>query len=458
MKKLLKGTTIFAVLTFFINFITYQTSRMQKPVSFNFIEILIGRTFMVNGVAYNSGFSVYAAIGIGCALLAAAAAWTIRNKLALRIAVATTSIIAVVAMTLCISAFNKDAAFPTLLDTVVRGGVDFRITLPFSVIIATLVLNALACFTTERFAVNLVRYKWYYIMVLPAIVFVVVFVYIPMAGLSIVFMDYNIQDIFQSSWVGMKWFKLLWDNLDSDFGRVLGNTLIISLQKMVVTFPAPIVLAILINECRGKWFKRSVQTLSYLPNFVSWSIIAGLFISLLSSQYSVLNGVLTMMGNDRGLYLLNEVKSIRAVLVITSLWKGVGWGSIIYIAALTGVNPELFESAKLDGAGKLAQIWHISLPGIAPLITMQFIFTMPGLLGDNYDQIMNFVLPLTAERGKTLSVYIYEIGVRNQGSYGIGGNYSFSTAIGFCNMIISFLLLIGANSFGRWINPDGAVW
>ena len=440
---------------------------MPQPVTMNNWEVMMGIEFKLGGTMYSSGFNMEFALAFGCSLFSLLAAFLLpkitKNNIPLRICVGLSSVASFVLLTigsgaLGIGAFGADGEFITSLNAALAPrAMRFTITTPFALLLTLPVLNILTCVTTDKFTENLIRYKWFYLMILPTILFVIVFVYIPMVGLVIIFLDYNISDIWQSTWVGLKWFNLLFNSIDGEFGRILSNTLIISVGKMVVGFPAPIILALLFNECENVGYKRVIQTLSYLPHFVSWSIIGGLVIQLFSSQYSILNGILKMMGK-REYYLLNEVGNIRWTLILTQIWKGVGWSTIIYMAALTAVNPELYESAKLDGAGKLMQTWHITLPGISHIIVMQLIFTLPGLLGDNFDQALNLVYPLTVEKGKTLSMYIYDIGIRGRGNLGLGGNYSYSTVIGLCNSIISLILLITANQVGKRINEEAAIW
>lgn len=457
MKKILQVTCILAILLFFLAPIGYQTSRMTSAVNFPFHEVLLGKTFIAGGVQHNSGFNLYALAAIGCAVLAAVLAWVLRKPMAIRIGVLVPSVLAIVFYTLSLRVFDADAVFATSINSALSAGIEFKTSLGFAVTLSAFACNALFCVTTKRFADNFLRYKWFFLMLIPAALYFIVFLYIPMVGLAIVFLDYNIKDIFQSTWVGLKWFRLLFQSLDGEFGKVVVNTVVVAFGRMLVCFPAPILLALMFNECRHIVYKRVIQTVSYLPHFLSWSIIGGLIIQLASSQYSIVNGILRIFGGTE-YYLLNEVGAIRPTLIFSNLWKSVGWGTIIYMAALTNVNPELYESATLDGAGRLAQTWHITLPGISHIIVMQLIFATPGLLHDNFDQALNLVYPMTVEAGKTLSMYTYEIGIRGRGNLGLGGNYSFSTAIGLVNSILSFFLLMMANQVGKRINEEGAIW
>lgn len=459
MKKLQRITTIVGILPFFLNFITYQTSRMKAPSSFGFFSLMLGKTFTVNGVSYTSPFNLEAMLAFVFALLAIAGAWLLKD-VAMRIVVGGGSLASIVLISRAILMFTSESSFVQQLNTVVKNGVEFKTNLFFAVIIVMLLLNLILCFTTENFAKNMIRYKWFFLMVLPSILFFVVFAYIPMVGISIVFMDFNIADMWSSTWAGFKWFAMMGQNLDGEFGQVIVNTLVIAFGKLLIGFPAPIILALMFNECRNVGLKRTVQTLSYLPYFISWSIVGGLVIALFSSDFSVVNGIIHAVTGDmsKNFYLLNENDHIRMTLILSNMWKGVGWGTVIYLAALSGVNPEIYESARLDGASRLKQIWYITLPGISHIITLQLILTTPNLISDNFDQSLNMVYPLAIESGKTLSMYIYQIGIRGSGTMGMGGNYSYSTAIGLCNSVLALLLLVVANQIGKRINEEGAVW
>lgn len=458
MKKILQVTTPLAFVLFFISFITFQTTRMPKPASINIIEIMLGKDFSTGGVVYNSGFNMYAMLALVLAAVAIAGAWLLKN-IPMRLVTGIASVGSLFCLSHVGGAFADDVPFVEMLNASVKGGVEFTTTMFFALIIAMLLFNIVFCVATNNFSKNMLKYKWFFLMLLPTLLFFVVFAYIPMAGISIAFMDYNIKDIFKSTWAGLKWFEYLAANFSGDLGQVIINTLIVAAGKLLIGFPAPIILALMLNECRQLKFKKVIQTVSYLPHFVSWSIVGGLIISLASSDNSIVNGIIKVVqGGTRGFYLLNEAQYIRWTLILSNVWKNMGWGTIIYMAALTGINPELYESAVLDGAGKLSQIRHITLPGISNIITLQLILTAPSLLSDNYDQTMNLVYPTTVTKGKTLSMYIYEIGVRGAGQLGMSGNYSYSTVIGLCNSLISMALLVLANQIGKRINEEGAIW
>ena len=293
------------------------------------------------------------------------------------------------------------------------------------------------------------KYRYYYLLLIPAFVYYIVFSYIPMGGIVIGFQDYNVfKGIFGSEWVGLKWFAKLINS--SDFFEVLRNTVLISIYMLLVTFPAPIIFALILNECKSLTFKKIVQTVSYLPHFISWAVVAGLIVTMLSPSYGVVNQIIKQLGLEP-VYFMAEPRYIRGIMVLSSLWKGLGWSSIIYLAALTSISVEQYESAFLDGANKIQQTIYITLPGISNIIIMTLIFAISGLFNVGFEQAYNLVIPATFETGQVISTYVYRLGVRNM-------QYSFSTAVGLAQSVVGMLLLVGANIAAKKYNPDAAIW
>lgn len=286
------------------------------------------------------------------------------------------------------------------------------------------------------------------IMLIPGLIYYIIFCYMPMYGLTISFKDFRILDgINASPWVGLKYYKMAFET--SEFWRVFNNTLIISGLKLLINFPAPIILALLLNELRNMKFKKVVQTVSYLPHFLSWVVLAGVVQSLLSPSTGPINGILTSLGLDP-IYFVADKEWFRPILVLTSLWKEVGWGSIIYLAALSSVDVELYEAAMLDGANRFQQTIHITLPSISNVIVIMFIFAVGGIVKDDFDQIFNLYTPAVYSVGDVLSTYVYRVGLE-------GMQYSYSTAIGFFKNIIAFTLILITNylsgkfsDYGLW--------
>ena len=274
------------------------------------------------------------------------------------------------------------------------------------------------------------------------IIYYIVFHYAPMYGVIIAFKNYSFsRGIIGSPWAGLANFKRMFAS--ASFFEVFRNTLLISFYKLITGFPAPVVFAILLNELKNAKFKKTVQTISYLPHFLSWVILGGMFIQLLA-----LSGPVNIMLSKLGIspvYFLGDVKYFRSVLVVTSLWKSIGWGSIIYLAALTGIDPQLYEAAKIDGAGKFKQILHVTLPALVPVITIMFIFSVGSIINDDFDQIFNLYNEAVYSVGDVISTYNYRIGLLNS-------EYSYSTAVGLFKNIISVVLIVSTNFIAKKYN------
>lgn len=278
------------------------------------------------------------------------------------------------------------------------------------------------------------------------VLYYLIFHYYPMAGVQIAFKDYFfLKGIWGSPWIGFDHFEQMFKL--SSFKQVLRNTLLISLYKLIFGFPAPIIFAILLNEIRNKYYKKVVQTLSYLPHFVSWVILGGVFMQFLSPSMGPINIVLKSIG-IKPIYFLGDASWFRTTLVATSIWKGLGWSSIVYLAALSGINPELYEAAKIDGANKFQQIIRITVPSIVPAITIMFIFAVGAIINDDFDQIFNLYNPAVYSVGDVMSTYIYRYGLENM-------KYSFATAVNLFKNIIAFALVLMTNAISKRVNDYG---
>lgn len=292
----------------------------------------------------------------------------------------------------------------------------------------------------------LLRYWDLYLMVLPGLIFLLVFKYGPMYGVIIAFKDYNIiQGVFKSEWVGLQYFRELF--LFDEFPRVIRNTLMISLMKLVVGFPAPIVLALLLNELRLPRFKRTVQTFTYLPHFISWVVIGGLAVDLLSPSSGIVNKAIEALGFEPIFFLSNE-HLFRWILVFSDIWKEVGWGAIIYLAALLGINDELFQAATVDGAGRLRQIWHISLPSIRSTIIILLLLRIGHLLDAGFEQVLVMYNPTVYDVGDIIDTYVFRVGLGTM-------QFGLTTAAGLFKSVIGCLLLVLANTLARRMGEDG---
>ncbi|MDI4646506.1 ABC transporter permease [Cohnella hashimotonis] len=292
---------------------------------------------------------------------------------------------------------------------------------------------------------RMMKYKMLYVMLLPAIVFLFVFNYIPMYGASIAFKDFWItKGILGSPWVGFDHFEQLFKT--DKFWQVFRNTIEINLLRLVFGFPAPIFLAILLNEVRLKWFKRSIQTIVYLPHFISWVTISGIIFSLLSNE-GLVNKVITAFGGDSVNFLTSN-GMFRPLLVLSGIWKEIGWGTIIFLAALSGVNPDLYEAATVDGANRFKQIVHITLPSLLPIISILLILNFGSMMTGGFDQVFNLYNTMVYESGDVIDTYVYRIGLTQ-------GKYSMATAIGLFLNVINFVLLIVVNSASKKMSGQG---
>ena len=274
-----------------------------------------------------------------------------------------------------------------------------------------------------------------YLLLIPGVLFIIAFRYMPMYGYITAFQDYNIfAGILNSNWVGLKHFSALLSS--PGFYNVLRNTLIISFGKLIFTFPLSILLAILLNEINITPIKKGFQTALYLPHFLSWVIVAGLVVTACAPSTGIINLVVKFFGGEPVSFLMDN-NWFRAVVIVSDAWKEVGYGAIVFIAALTGINPELYEAAKVDGAGKIQQILHITIPGMMSVIVLMFILKLGSVLNANTEQILLLYNPTVYETGDVLGTYIYRTGITHM-------NYSYATAIGLFEAVVgSFMIFTG---------------
>ncbi|OXM83644.1 protein lplB [Paenibacillus rigui] len=277
-------------------------------------------------------------------------------------------------------------------------------------------------------------------MVLPGLLFFIIFKYVPLLGTVIAFQDYNVfNGVTGSPFVGLKHFSNLFAY--PEFYQVFKNTMLISVYQLVFGFPAPLLLALLLNEVGRTFFKRTFQTLLYLPHFLSWVIVGGLVINILSPSSGLVNELLKLLGIEP-IFFLQETSWFRSIIVMSGMWKEVGWGTIIYLAALAGINPELYESADVDGAGKLRQVISITLPSLLPTIMVLMLLRIGSMLDLGFEHIYMLLNPLVTETGEIMDTYIYRIGL-------LGGQYSYTTAVGLFKSVIGLVLVMGANQLSK---------
>ena len=285
-------------------------------------------------------------------------------------------------------------------------------------------------------------------MLIPGLLFFLVFCYGPMYGLIIAFQDYYpLKGVSGSAFVGLKHFRALFT--DPFFLSVLRNTIVISIYKLLICFPAPIVLCLALNEIKSMRFKKVAQSISYLPHFISWVVVSGIIIEFLSPSRGPINILLQNLGFNP-VFFVAEPKCFRGVLVLSDLWKSIGWGSIVYLAAVTSVDPTLYEAAEMDGAGRIKKIIHVTMPALAPIITVMFIMESGKILNDSFEQVYNFLTPSTYAVGDVISTFVYRMGIQKM-------QYSFTTAVDLFKNGISFMLVILTNYIARKTN-DYALW
>lgn len=288
----------------------------------------------------------------------------------------------------------------------------------------------------------------FFLMLLPTIIYFIVFHYLPMYGVTIAFKDYYIlKGIMGSKWVGLKHFKDVFSGLF--FWPVFKNTLIISFYKLIFGFFAPIALAIMLNEVSHNKFKKTVQSITYLPHFMSWVVLSGLLIEILSPSRGPFNILLQGIGLDP-IFFIAEKGWFRGILVGSSIWKEAGWSSIIFLAAISGIDPQMYEVAELDGASRMRKIWSITIPSIMPVIIIMFIFATGKIIQDDFEQVYNLLNPAVMEVGDVISTYTYREGLERM-------NYSYAAAVGMFKNIISFAMVMGTNYIARKTS-DYALW
>ena len=298
----------------------------------------------------------------------------------------------------------------------------------------------------NKIALAWYKYKWYYFFVLPAFACFVLFTYIPYGGLTMAFQDYKFFNPAISPWVGFKHFANFFGS--RDFPRLMRNTLVISTLRLICGMPIPIIFALLLNEVRVSWYKRTIQTITYFPNFLSWVIYAGIMMTLLAPS-GVINYIAKGMGMTPPNFLVSN-STFVPVLIVTDILKGFGFGAIVYLAALSGVDAQLYEAAAIDGAGKWRQTWHITLPGIRPVIVVMFILALGGILNAGFDQIFNMYNSSVIESSDILDTYVYRIGFSGQ-------QYSVGTAVGLFKGVIGFALITAANYTIRRLG-EASIW
>ncbi|MEF3305983.1 ABC transporter permease [Paenibacillus sp. GYB003] len=296
-------------------------------------------------------------------------------------------------------------------------------------------------FATSRQKRAFIRKYWaLYAISVPGIVYFLIFKYIPLFGSVIAFQNYNIfKGITGSPWVGLDNFRRMFQY--AEFLTILKNTILIGLYDLVFAFPFPIVLALLLNELRVMAYKRIVQTVVYMPHFLSWVIVGGVVVGVLSPSTGIVNKVIAMFGFEP-IYFMGENSYIRSILIGSGIWKDSGWGTIIYLAAIAGINPELYEAGQIDGASRWRQTISITIPSIMPTIVILLLLQIGNFLDFGFERVFVFLNPLNSENGEIIDTYVYRAGL-------VDRQYSYTTAIGLFKSVVGLALIVAGNTFSK---------
>ncbi|WP_248926570.1 ABC transporter permease [Paenibacillus hamazuiensis] len=290
------------------------------------------------------------------------------------------------------------------------------------------------------------RDKFLYLLIAPGVLFFLIFKYVPMWGIVIAFQDYSpYMGVMESPWVGFEHFARFFSN--QDFFLLFRNTMAISLLNLIFFFPLPIVLSLLLNELRSEVYKKWIQSIVYLPHFLSWVIIAGITFLLLSQSKGIVNQALVSLGYPKYDFLTNE-NNFWMLLTIQNSWKEAGWGTIIFLAAIAGVDPQLYEAAKMDGASRLRQAWHVTLPAIRSVIVVLFILRLGHIMDVGFEQVFLMMNGAVSNVADVFETYVYRLGIQQ-------GQFSFSTAVGLFKSAVGFILVIGANKLAKKLGEEG---
>ncbi|WP_240415085.1 ABC transporter permease [Paenibacillus periandrae] len=293
---------------------------------------------------------------------------------------------------------------------------------------------------------RMAKNRWLYIMLLPGIFYFLAFRYLPMWGVLIAFQDFlPFKGFWGSEWVGLKHFERFF--FDSNFSLLFTNTLVLALYNLIFFFPLPIMLAIMLNELRVEIVKRWVQTLIYIPHFVSWVVVVGIVYMFFSTEGGVINSMLAGLGFPKIDFLISS-EWFRTMITLEVIWKESGWGTIIFLAALAGVDPQLYEAAKMDGAGRFRQLWHITLPAIRSTIMILLILRLGSFLDNGFEQIFLMLNSMNREVGDVFDTYVYIVGIQQ-------GQFSYSTAVGLFKSVIGIILVVLSNWLSKRTTGEG---
>ncbi|WP_376744613.1 ABC transporter permease [Paenibacillus typhae] len=293
---------------------------------------------------------------------------------------------------------------------------------------------------------RMVRNKWLYIMLLPGLLYFIIFKYVPMYGLLLAFKNYQpFLGFVDSEWVGLKHFNRFFG--DPLFWKLLSNTFILAAYNILFFFPLPIILALMLNELRSQAYKKWIQTMVYIPHFMSWVVIVSIAYLFFTTEGGLVNEAIASMGGEKIQFLLSP-GWFRTFITGEVMWKETGWGTIIFLAALAGVDTQLYEAAKIDGAGRMRQLWHITLPAIRSTIIILLILRLGNFLDTGFEQIFLMLNSLNREVGEVFDTYVYTTGISQ-------GEYSYSTAVGLFKSVVGLVLVFGSNFIAKRFGEEG---
>lgn len=300
----------------------------------------------------------------------------------------------------------------------------------------------------EPMGIYMKKHYSLYLFMLPGLLYLLVFKYVPMYGIILAFKEWSVvKGVWGSKWVGFENFNYLFSS--KSFLQVFRNSIVISLLRLLWGFPVPILLALAMNEVRSGYIKRPVQTLLYLPHFISWVVITGMVFNFTNTSTGVINVIIKAMGNEP-IPFLQSSEHFRGVLIIMEIWKTSGWGTIVYLSAMASIDPNLYEAAIIDGAHRFQRIWHVTLPSIASTIVVLLILRTGRILNNGFEQIFLLYNPLVYEVADVFETYVYRTGLRE-------GRFSFATAVGMFQGVVGLILIFTTNTISRRVG-EGGLW
>lgn len=290
--------------------------------------------------------------------------------------------------------------------------------------------------------------KWLYLLLVPGLVYIFIFNYIPMFGIVMAFQDFNmVKGIFHSEFVGWANFQLIFQ--EPQFYQVFKNSIILSFYNLVFGFPAPVIMALLLNEVKNMTFKKISQTIYYLPYFISWVVVAGMLLNYLSPTTGLFNYIIVKLGGEPIPFLMDP-KYFRGIMVITNIWKNAGWNTIVYLAAITNIDMQVYEASYIDGANRFQRMRYITFPGIMSTVITMLILNMGTILNNGFEQIFMLQNALNRSVSEVFETYTYRLGM-------MLGQYSFSAAVGLFKSVVGFILIMGTNALSRAVGEKG-IW